>query len=235
MPLVYDNTRTARQGGGWIERPDVQAFATTELPRLRADEAQRYQDSKHRWGIADKAAMAASMGLMTGGAASAFAGGGGAAIPSFATEGVGFSSAGSGAMSSIPWWNVASKGVDTLFGIYSNRQQSRANRDALAYQERQNMRAEGLDRDAEAQRHEEFLAQQAALKQQWDAMQKFEADKWAASEDERLYDRGLKDAREARLAPRRALAADALQRIPGLLASGRTSPGLGSLGSYRRG
>jgi len=136
---------------------------------------------------------------------------------------------------SIPWWNVASQGVNTLSGIYANRQQGKANKDALAYQERANAEAMAFERDQMAESRRQFDLQQAAAQQQWAAMQKFEQDRWASSEEERLYDRRLKDERETRLAPRRAMAAEALGRLPSLIASGRATPGLGSLGSYRRG
>jgi len=137
--------------------------------------------------------------------------------------------------SRVPWMQVGGKAVDTLAGIYANRQQSKANKEALAYQERANAEAMAYERDQMAEQRRQFDAQQKAAADQWAAMQKFESDKWASSEEERLYDRRLRDERETRLAPRRAMAADALQRLPGLIASGRTSPGLGSLGSYRRG
>jgi hypothetical protein len=156
------------------------------------------------------------------------------AAPAAAAAGGGIVPAATGWASKVPWMGVGSKGVDTLFGIYANRQQSKANKEALAYQERANAEAMAYEREQMAEQRRQFDLQQKAAAEQWAAMQKFEADRWGASEEERLYDRRLKDERESRLAPRRAMAADALQRLPGLIASGRTSPGLGSLGSYRR-
>jgi hypothetical protein len=184
-------------------------------------------------GGVSSAAPAASAGWgMSGVTAPTF---GAAAAPvASAAGGVSMPAAAAGWASKVPWMSVGSKGVDTLFGIYANRQQSKANKEALAYQERANAEAMAYEREQMAEQRRQFDTQQKAAAEQWAAMQKFEADRWGASEEERLYDRRLKDERESRLAPRRAMAADALQRLPGLLASGRTSPGLGSLGSYRR-
>jgi len=199
-----------------------------EKAAVDAERARRGAQSKASHGrlvnLGKAATIAAGgMAFAPGGAVSLGGAAGGASLPAAATEGIGFSSAGTGAGMGIPWWNIASKGVDTLFGIYSNRQASKANKEATAYQVTANEQAMQMER--------EQLAEQ---RRQWEAMQQFESQKWAASEEERLYDRRLRDEREARLAPRRAMAADALQRIPGILAGGRTSPGLASLGSYRR-
>lgn len=250
MPLVYDNTRTAKNGGGWINRDDLQSWVTQELPQNRATAKAALERSQGRWKTADKFAYAAAAvpfaaaaaPLVMGGSAAASGGAGmvnGLAITPYA--GTASMSAPALAGGSVPGWigstqaaNLAGKGVDTLFGIYSNRQQSKANREALAYQQSQNARAEAWDREQELQRRTEFMAQQAELKRQWEATQKFESDKWAATEEDRVHRRQLEDEREVRRAPFRAASAAALERLPGIMASGRTSPGLGSLGSYRR-
>ena len=124
-------------------------------------------------------------------------------------------------------------GLSTIGQIYGSRQQGNANRRAMQVQERASQQAMELDREQEATRRAEFQAQQQQLQRQWDATQKFEADKWAVLEEERLYDRRLKEERETRMAPRRAASAQALANLPGILEHGRTSPGLASLGSYR--
>lgn len=206
---------------------------------------QRIADSKRAPDFWKKAATAAVIGIGTAGVGSAFLGGGAAAggaasaaaptLPAAATAGVVAPSVASGAGMSIPWWSVASKGVDTLSGIYANRQNSKANREAMSVQERYNAEAMAFEREQMAEARRQFDAQQAAAKAALDASNKFEADKWAASEEERLYDRRLRDERETRRAPYREASAAALGRIPGILAGGRTSPGLASLGSYRRG
>lgn len=114
-------------------------------------------------------------------------------------------------------------GASTFGSIYANKRQGNANKEALAYQERKDAEAMKFDLAQEAERKRQFDVQQAGLQRQWDAQ-----------EQDRQYDRRLLEEREARMAPRRAMAAQALQRIPGLIASGSTSPGLASLGSYRR-
>jgi hypothetical protein len=136
-------------------------------------------------------------------------------------------------MSRIPWGSVASQGANTLFGIYANRQASNANRDALAYQERANAEAMAFEREQMAESRRQFDQQQAAAERSHAADEQFRGAQFASSEEERLYRRRLEDEREARRAPYRQASLEALGRLPGILASGRTSPG--SLGSYRRG
>lgn len=137
--------------------------------------------------------------------------------------------------SKVPWMQVGAKGVDTLFGIYANNQQSKATREALMAQQRASEQAMAFDREMENQRHADFLAQQAALQKQWEAEQAFDKSKWDATEEDRLYRRRLDEEKEARRAPFRAAGAAALARIPEIIAAGSVSPGLASLGSYRRG
>lgn len=124
-------------------------------------------------------------------------------------------------------------GLGTFGQIYGAKKQDSSNRLAMQAQERANQQAMQLEQEQMAESRRQFDQQQALMRQQWDATQKFEADKWAASEEERMYDRRLRDEREARMAPRRAASAQALAGLPGIIASGRTSPGLASLGSYR--
>ena len=134
----------------------------------------------------------------------------------------------------VPWWQVGQLAAGSLGDIYASRSQSGSNRQALAAQERSDARAQQIAAENRAEMKRQFDMQQAQLKAQWDADQKFQAAKWGASEEERLYARRLLDEREARRAPYRAASEAALARLPGILESGRTSPGLGSLGSYRR-
>lgn len=124
-------------------------------------------------------------------------------------------------LSRIPWMQVGSKAADTLFGIYANRQQGNANDKALAYQERANAEAMAFEREMEAERRRQFDTQQADARRAWEADQKFQADKWAASEEDRMYGRRRQEGRD--------------QMRDSLISSGLRSPGLHSLGSYRRG
>jgi hypothetical protein len=181
---------------------------------------------------------AGAAGMLAGGAAAGGAAASSATLPAAATAGMmapSVAPVATGAGMSIPWWSVASQGVNTLSSIYANRKNAQANQQAMSVQERANAEAMAFEREQMAEQRRQFDIQQAAAKEALAAQNKFEADKWAASEEERLYDRRLRDERETRRAPYRQASADALGRIPGLLASGRTSPGLASLGSYRRG
>lgn len=126
-------------------------------------------------------------------------------------------------------------GLGTFGQIYGARKQGSANRDALAAEMKAANMAQTIALADREESKRQFDIQQAALKADLDARNTFESNKWAASEEERLYDRGLRDARETRRAPFRAASAAALERIPGILASGRATPGMGSLGSFRRG
>lgn len=60
------------------------------------------------------------------------------------------------------------------------------------------------ERDAEARR-------------QWEAAQQFEAQKWNAQEEERIYNRRMQEEREARQAPYRAMSAAALGNLGSML------------------
>lgn len=190
--------------------------------------------------------------FVTGGAALAGAGGASAAAPvshamaggspwaitpyasSVSMNAPGAISAGVSTASKFPWLAAGSKATDTLFGIYANRQQAGANRQALAYQQAKDAEAMAYERELEAERRREFNQQQDELKRQWDATQAFQQSQWNAQEEQRLYERRLAEAKEARQAPYREASLAALQQLPGLIASGAVSPGLGSLGSYRR-
>lgn len=212
-------------------------------------ETARALASQRRWENAIKigsAAIAGGAGIASMAGAGGAAGAGTLANVSGTTSsglgaggmwggGAGVASGGASMASRIPWLQVGSKAADTLFGVYANRQQQGANREALAYQERADVEARRIEAEERAEQKRQFDLQQAELKRQWDANQRFEADKFAASEDERLYTQRLADEREARRAPYREASAAALARIPGILASGRTSPGMGSLGSYKGG
>jgi hypothetical protein len=83
MPLVYDNTRTAKNGGGYVNVPDANAFYTMTLPQLQRQAADALAKSQGRWKVADKIAMGAALTIPTLGIGSAIAGGatGAASVP----------------------------------------------------------------------------------------------------------------------------------------------------------
>lgn len=232
--------------------PVYASYIHTAMPQMLAADKAAYERSKARWGVADKIATGATLGVLGAGVGSALIGGGAAASAPMSVNGLpivplagsvsasGAAGAGMGiAKAGIPWLSVGSKAADTLFGIYANNKQSKANREALAMQQQANAEALAYQRELEAEQKRQFEVQQAQLQRQWDAQQAFDKAKWDASEEERLYqrrkddeDRQLRAQREARKAPYIAASQAALAQLPGLLASGATSPGLGSLRSY---
>lgn len=127
------------------------------------------------------------------------------------------------------WLGVGQLAAGTFGNIYGANKAQSGNRAALAAQMAGQTQAEILAREqmAEEKRMFELTRQEQAA--QWAAAQKFESDKFAASEEERLYARRLKDEQEARRSPYREASAAALGRLPGLIASGRQTPGMGSL------
>lgn len=221
MPLVYDHTRTANQGGGWIERPDAQAFATTELPRLRAEQAARYQASKRRWGIADKFAWGAVAAPLAVAAAPAVMGAGAASAGAGSAAATAGASAAGGGMTFGNLLQLGQLGAGLVTNGLAMRTQGRqANADAIA-RARELADQTAFTRETEATRRAEFQAAQDALERRWLAEQKFEQDKWRVTEDERLHTRELADQREARRAPYRAMSQQALLRLGDLLRLGR--------------
>lgn len=129
----------------------------------------------------------------------------------------------------VPWWKLGELAVGTFGNIYGANKSQSANRESLRAQMAGQTQAEILAREQMAEEKRQFELTRQEQAAQWAADQKFQADKFAASEEERLYDRRLKDEREARMGPYREASAAALQRLPGLIASGRQTPGMGSL------
>jgi len=123
----------------------------------------------------------------------------------------------------------------TFGNIYGSRVAQRSNREALAAQQRATDQAMEWERSIAARDDARYLDDKRIADDRYAAEQARLARIDAATESERLADRKLIDEREARRAPYRAASAAALERLPGIIASGRTSPGLGSLGSFRRG
>jgi hypothetical protein len=234
--------------------PNYAAYIQTAMPQMLAADKAAYEKSKARWRVADRVATGATLGVLGAGVGTALMGGASAAgagsaaptingwsmagyAPSVAASGTGAAGAGM----SIPWLSIGGKASDTLFGIYANKKQAQANREALAMQQRASAEAMAYERERDAEAKRQFDAQQAELRRQWEATQAFEKSKWDALEEERLYnrrvteeDRQLKAEREARKAPYIAASQAALAQLPGIIASGATSPGLGSLRSYGR-
>jgi len=167
-------------------------------------------------------ALAGSFGAMSGGSAAV-------AAPTWGTV-AGTTSGGlAGGSMGAPWWKLGELAVGTFGNIYGANKSQSANRESLRAQMAGQTQAEILAREQMAEEKRQFELTRQEQAAQWAADQKFQADKFAASEEERLYDRRLKDEREARMGPYREASAAALQRLPGLIASGRQTPGMGSL------
>lgn len=174
----------------------------------------------------------AVLGAMGGGTAA------GASVingaPISATFGSSLPAAAGGGMGPLGWLKAGEIAAGTFGNIYGARKNQTANREALAAQQASTDQAMMFEREQMAEAKRQFDIQQSQLRAQWERDQAMQAQQFAATEDERLYQRKLLEDRETRRAPYRQASADALGRLPGILASGRTSPGLGSLGSYRR-
>jgi hypothetical protein len=201
-------------------------------PSTAAEDTQAYATRDQRNASTRKAfvtqAALSSLGVLGGGlAAGAFAAGGpavvggagGGVLNTAAGSGGAWGGAAGGTMG-IPWNMIGQVGAQTFGTIYGAHKQNQAQDKSLRATQVGNDQATQL---AMAQL-EEQKAQNAALQKQWEATQQFEADKWKAMEDDRLFNRRILEDTEARKAQRRARA-DALLAELG---------GLGTLGNYAR-
>lgn len=239
MPLVYDNTRTAKQGGGWIERPDAQAFVNTELPGLRDAAADRLRRSQNRWKTADKVAWGATTIPLMAGLSSIFSAGTGAAAGASGGGIVGPLAASGpyGALGPAGGWTAGaggatggalsrlgsifnSKGMElgvnaglNLLGMRSqNKANDQARTDALnAQREALTLQRQQLEIEA---RNADLDREDARRLNE--AVNELKRRELAITEEQRTFDRGLLEARETRLAPYRQVNQQALQRLSSL-------------------
>jgi hypothetical protein len=242
MALVYDNTRTAKQGGGYIERADPLAFANTELPALRAQAAERLARSQARWKTADKFAyagaavpfaFAAAPALSSmfsaggaGGGASAAAPGGwsmpGVSAPVF---GGGSGAATSPAVMSTAKVGLGSRlgsmfsskgmdlGVNAGLSLFGMHSQKKAADQARADTLAANREAIALQRQQLEETTRNANLDRADAKAANDAINELKKRELDAAEEERAYNRSLVEQREARLAPYRQRGQQALDRL----------------------
>lgn len=165
-------------------------------------------------GAAASAAPAASSGIgTTAGYGSLFTGngaflGGGSSVAAPAAR---FS------LGSVLNSPVAGLGVNFLSSWMGNRANSRAQRDALAAQMRQNDAATALERDQIAEQRRQFDTSQADARAAREAENEMRRRELAASEEERAFNRRLVEEREARLAPYLASAERARRTLAQLL------------------
>ena len=109
----------------------------------------------------------------------------------------------------VPFIPLIAGGVKAATGIYGSKKQQRGNDRALAAEERALLRQEKLDSETAAEQ-----------KLQWESDEKFRRDQFAASEETRIFQRGLDTydqelqvAREARKTPYRQASRQSLGRL----------------------
>jgi hypothetical protein len=227
MPLVYDNTRSAKNGGGYVNVPDASAFYTTTLPQLQKQAADALAKSQARWGVADKIATGAALAIPTLGLGSAAAGAGGVALPGAATAGMApmsvaaplASTAGKFSLSSL--MDLGKLGAGLYGVVAGNRANNSAQSRSLLEQQREFDQQQQMLTANEATRKAEATRVADEQSRQWNAAQQFQAQQFAAQEEQRQHDRALADAAEARKAPRRALGQQALMRLSDFLGLAR--------------
>lgn len=219
MALVYDGTRSAKQGGGWIERADPYAYGSTELPALRAQAAADLDRSQRRWRTADKFAYAAAAVPFGAAAAPYLMGGGTAALPEAATEGVGFSSAGTSGAGMNLGRLLGSRGFDTvangLTSLFGMRAQNKANKYATDANSRLTAQQIAMENDRLARTDAADTADRADAERRWLAEQA--QAKEAFDYNRAINDRSLRldDEREARRSAYRTNFSDPAMRSLG--------------------
>lgn len=223
MALVYDNTRSAKDGGGWIEwsgpLDNSEGGWLQEIEKRRQDAAQRYELSKRRHArfgtiatIAGAApfALAAAPALTSLGSIGA---GGSASLPAAATAGVGFSAApaATSLSAAVPWLKLAELGVGTGFNIAGNRAAGKASDRANA------LELEGL-RNQQANMEKLY----ALEREEFEADQEQKRLDRAAADEERAFSRKTFEDKEGRRAPYRTVSRNALFSLADIARVGRS-------------
>lgn len=116
--------------------------------------------------------------------------------------------------------------------VASSRSQSGANRRATATQARGTADTLAFEREREATRRAEYDREQAESRTRWEAEERGRAETFVASEEDRLFRRGLderrvrlEDEQEARRVPYRQASQQALKRLGDLIGlNGRPAP-----------
>jgi hypothetical protein len=188
MALVYDNTRSPKKGGGWVEwNGPLQGPGGwgDELIRRRQEASAAYQRSKNRWNTVGKIATAATAIPFAAAAPALFGGAaattGGAAAATTAGAGKALT------LGSILNHPLTSLGVNTVGSVLSARSQNKANQ----YQADKN--AEGLAQQIALERERienekaEIAATRAEDQRRWNAEEAYRAKQAADAEEERQY------------------------------------------------
>ena len=97
---------------------------------------------------------------------------------------------------------LANLGVGTATSLYGANKADKTARYQADLQATSVAEQMALERERLAEEKSQFMTQQDELRRQWAAQQAFQAKQFAASEDERLYNRKLLEDREGRKAAR---------------------------------
>lgn len=209
MALVYDNTRTAKKGGGWQEWSgplgDEPGGWVQELARRRADAAAELQRHKNTWNTIGKfATMAATVpfSMAAGPTLTSLGsiGRGGAAAAASSAAGAGAAGAVASNLSAhIPWLRLAEIGVPAITNLFGMRAGNKAAD-----------RAHALDLEAMRQNQANYDKQYALEREAFEAEQEQARLDRAAADETRAFDRKMIEDREGRRAPYRAIGRNAL-------------------------
>lgn len=225
MALVYDNTRSSKNGGGWIERADPMAWVS-ELSGLRDKAAADLARSQGRWHTADKLAFGASA-IPFAAAASPLLAGTGAA--SATTPGIvgpmssgGLSWAAPAAakgfsLSSFLNAPATGLGLNAITGFLGQRSANNAAKQASQAQLLALDKQLAADAENRAQQMQQFTLSQNDARAANDASNALRRQELASAEEERAFSRKLLEDREARLAPYRATAERARMSLASFL------------------
>lgn len=156
-----------------------------------------------------------AMGSMGGPAAASAAAG--SAAPATAAGASGAVPAASSKFGLGALLNIAGLGVGAITNLFGTKKANETARYTADMNAKSVAEQMALERDRLAQEKEQFLQQQDDAKRAWDAQQAQYAQQYATSEDDRLYNRRLVDARESRNAGRRVIADKARAKLGALL------------------
>ena len=132
----------------------------------------------------------------------------------------------------IPFIPLITAGIGAGTHYAGARSASRSNRRAMASQERGIQDQLRFEEDKEKTRRAEYDREQAESRTRWEAEERARAETFAASEEDRLFRRGLderrvrlEDEQEARRVPYRQASQQALKRLGDLIGlNGRPAP-----------
>lgn len=208
--------------------PAYGEYVTTALPAAIQADKDALARSQGRWHTADKFAWGAVAAPFVAAAAPAIAGafgaGGAASLPAAATEGIGFSAApvtgGGMTLGSIFGSRGFEAAVNAGTSLFGARAQNKANRYATDANSALMARQIAMEEARIKAQQDADAADRLDAQRRWDAEQAFQAKQFAATEEERAYNRKLLDDREARRAVYRPYSERAMRSLGALLGIG---------------